>query len=101
MTGGDNDWPENKSCDKPGDGEGTAPVDRATLEIVLASLETANARAADASGDAVDFAQVTLRRAFIAGLVILLLLGAVLGVAINVETPSGSIGFDPAPVDGP
>ena len=87
MGGDDND---REHCD-----DDTGQVGRETLAVVLDSIEKANARASESSAGAVAAVQSLMQRVFIIGLGILLLLGAVLGVAINVDTPSGSIQLDP------
>ena len=76
--------------------DGGQPVGRETLAIVLDSIEKANARATTSAAAAVDAVQNTSQRVFLIVLAILLLLAAVLGVAVNVDTPTGSIGLDPS-----
>jgi hypothetical protein len=95
MAPGDDDDCEHRDEDT------STAVGRETLAVVLDSIEKANARASESSAGAVAAVQSLMQRVFIIGLVILLLLGAVLGVAINVDTPSGSIQLDPNAPAGP
>ena len=76
--------------------ESTTPLDAETLGLVLGAIETANARASESSAGAVAAVQSLMQRVFVIGLVILLLLAAVLGIAVKVDAPGvGEIGLDP------
>ena len=75
----------------------TGQVGRETLAVVLDSIERANVRASESSAGAVAAVQSLMQRVFVIGLVILLLLAAVLGIAVQVDAPGvGTIGLDPA-----
>ena len=90
---GEDDEPEH--CQPTTTNPGSGPVGRETLAVVLDSIERANARASESAAGAVEAVQGSMRRVFLIVLAILLLLAAVLGIAVQVDTPSGSIGLDP------
>ena len=82
--------------DEPPSDDTTGQVGRETLAVVLDSIERANARASESSAGAVSAIQSLMQRVFVIGLVILLLLAAVLGIAVQVDAPGvGTIGLDP------
>ena len=87
--------PRDEDDDEPANDDTTGQVGRETLAGVLDSIERANVRASESSAGAVAAVQSLMQRVFVIGLVILLLLAAVLGIAVQVDAPGlGTIELD-------